>query len=257
MPPTEAVPAAAAGAGAGAGAAGGPPPGDAPVPIYKQWWFWVGLLVILAVLGAIIWAATSGDDDDSPSDTVAPTSVETTTTVEETTTTVEETTTTVEETTTTAAETTVAPTTPPTAPPTTIPVDPSAPAIPGITLEDALTAIANQGWDCAGPIEGGGTIWACTAPETDALLSLYSEDGTALNKVEGQVASEDDYPLLVALAGLPYDGATPDEAQQWTDDNLPTVTPASPATTTFAEVPYVLVAGPAQVRTLEIGQPLS
>jgi hypothetical protein len=237
-----------------------PPPPEpiaGEVPPRQAWWkrWWVIALAVVAVL-AIIGAIAQGGSDEQQTETVgseASTTATSDVSAPETTAPPDATTSP------TTASGATTPTTTGTSPPatemtTTTELTLTSPPIPGLQPVDIYLNLEKAGWQCDGPTTGPLFVtWLCKLPGTLAVVEIFSNSGTDVQQVEGNVYAPEEYQWLGFLATVPYDGATPADARAWVESNIPTVQQGQPAEAEFGGVPYLL-GGSDAYRFLSIGR---
>ena len=125
--------------------------------------------------------------------------------------------------------------------------EPALRNIPGLTPQDVYLNLENKGFKCSEPELMGPEIdvrWTCEKQEAkgEYLVEINSKDANSVRLVEGKVTSYD--PACAdALAGdflgyvarVPYEGARPEEAKAWVENNV-----GSKASAEFGGVSYTL-----------------
>jgi hypothetical protein len=121
---------------------------------------------------------------------------------------------------------TPAPTRPPVATPTPTP---PTPVFPGLTAPDLLAYLSNNQIDCNPPVvDHGNQWWYCSMRGvTTYNVGFAGKDPQHILQV--QVQAKDPRPtpddnqaasFLAAVAGMPYTGANPQQAQTWVHGNV-------------------------------------
>jgi hypothetical protein len=136
--------------------------------------------------------------------------------------------------------------------------EPASMNIPGLTPQDVYLNLENRGFKCSEPeLRGAGNEvrWTCERQEAkdEYLVEINSSDANSVRVVEARVISYDparadalarDFLGYVAI--VPYEGAQPEEAKAWVEQNV-----GSKASAEFGGVSYTL-GGKAGRRSLEL-----
>lgn len=102
------------------------------------------------------------------------------------------------------------------------------PVIPGLILADAMSHAENLGFSCDFPQKVGPNFITTCHKDGDAAqtVEIYSEDGETVNLVSGTVNQPDPpiieplLPFLSDLATITYDGADPEQARAFVDEQV-------------------------------------
>jgi hypothetical protein len=121
--------------------------------------------------------------------------------------------------------------------------------IPGLTPQDVYLSLENRGFRCSEPeVMGTENVvrWTCERQEAKGryLVEIDSKDANSVRLLKAWVIA-DDPARADALAGdflgyvarVPYEGAQPEEAKAWVEQNV-----GSKASAKFGGVSYTLAA---------------
>jgi hypothetical protein len=121
--------------------------------------------------------------------------------------------------------------------------------IPGLTPQDVYLSLENRGFRCSEPeVMGTENVvrWTCERQEATGryLVEIDSKDANSVRLLKAWVIA-DDPARADALAGdflgyvarVPYEGAQPEEAKAWVEQNV-----GSKASAKFGGVSYTLAA---------------
>jgi hypothetical protein len=137
--------------------------------------------------------------------------------------------------------------------------EPAPKNIPGLTPQDVYLNLENKGFKCSEPelMEAANEVrWTCEKQEANGeyLVEINSSDANSVRLVEARVISDDPAradalarDFLGYVARVPYEGAQPEEAKAWVEQNV-----GSKVSAEFGDVSYTL-GGKAASRSLELG----
>jgi hypothetical protein len=136
--------------------------------------------------------------------------------------------------------------------------EPASRNIPGLTPQDVYLNLENKGFKCSEPELMGPdneVRWTCEKKEANSeyLVEIDSSDANSVRLVEAWVVSSDParadalaQDFLGYVATVPYEGAQPEEAKAWVEQNV-----GSKASAEFGGVSYTL-GGKADRRFLKL-----
>ena len=125
--------------------------------------------------------------------------------------------------------------------------EPASRNIPGLTPQDVYLNLENRGFKCSEPKLMGPdneVRWTCEKQEANGeyLVEINSSDANSVRLVEAWVISDDParadalaQDFLGYVATVSYEGAQPDEAKAWVEQNV-----GSKASAEFDGVSYTL-----------------
>jgi hypothetical protein len=137
--------------------------------------------------------------------------------------------------------------------------EPTPSNIPGLTPQDVYLNLENKGFKCSEPKLMGHqneVRWTCEKQEAQGeyLVKIDSSDANSVRLVKARVISHDParadalaQDFLGYVARVPYEGAQPEEAKAWVEQNV-----GSKVSAEFGGVSYTL-GGKAASRSLELG----
>lgn len=102
------------------------------------------------------------------------------------------------------------------------------PIIPGLSLTDVMSHAEGLGFSCDFPQKTGPNFITTCRKDGDAVqtVEIYSEDGETVNLISGTVNQPDPptidplLPFLSDLAMIAYDGADPEQARTFVDEQV-------------------------------------
>ena len=137
--------------------------------------------------------------------------------------------------------------------------------IPGLSPRNVTVALEDQNFTCT-EVTKGSVYYERTCsrgvPGAEVFLVVISgRTPSVVDFIEGLILQYENpeneiaIQILNLVAGLPYDGATPDEARAWVESTIPALSgePGGEQEAMFGGVKYVLF-GPPTALTLEIGE---
>ncbi len=136
--------------------------------------------------------------------------------------------------------------------------EPAPRNIPGLTPQDVYLNLESRGFKCSEPKLMGPqneVRWTCEKQEAQGeyLVEINSSDANSVRLIEAWVISHDPahanalaQDFLGYVAGIPYEGAKPEEAKAWVEQNV-----GSKVSAEFGGVSYTL-GGKAGRRSLEL-----
>jgi hypothetical protein len=136
--------------------------------------------------------------------------------------------------------------------------EPASRNIPGLTPQDVYLNLENRGFKCSEPElmgPGNEVRWTCEKQKTHGEYSveINSSDANSVRLIEAWVISNEParadalaQDFLGYVAGAPYEGAQPEEAKAWVEQNV-----GSKVSAEFGGVSYTL-GGKAGRRFLEL-----
>ena len=136
--------------------------------------------------------------------------------------------------------------------------EPAPRNIPGLTPQDVYLNLENRGFKCSEPElmgPGNEVRWTCEKQKTHGEYSveINSSDANSVRLIEAWVISNEParadalaQDFLGYVAGVPYEGAKPEEAKAWVEQNV-----GSKVSAEFGGVSYTL-GGKAGRRFLEL-----
>ena len=137
--------------------------------------------------------------------------------------------------------------------------------IPGLSPRNVTVALEDQKFTCT-EVTKGAVYYERTCsrgvPGAEVFLVVISgSTPSVVDFIEGSILQYENpeneiaIRILSLVAGLPYDGATPDEARAWLESTIPALSsePGGEQETEFGGVKYVLY-GPPTALTLEMGE---
>jgi hypothetical protein len=139
--------------------------------------------------------------------------------------------------------------------------EPASRNIPGLTPQDVYLNLENRGFKCSEPELMGPdneVRWTCEKQEANGeyLVEINSSDANSVRLVEAWVISDDParadalaQDFLGYVATVPSEGAQPEEAKAWVEQNV-----GSKASAEFGGVSYTL-GGRADRRFLRLEKP--
>jgi hypothetical protein len=138
--------------------------------------------------------------------------------------------------------------------------EPAPRNIPGLTPQDVYLNLENRGFKCSEPKLMGSqneVRWTCEkqVSQGEYLVEINSSDANSVRLIEAWVISHDPahadalaQDFLGYVAEIPYEGAKPEEAKAWVEQNV-----GSKVSAEFGGVSYTL-GGKAGRRFLELEQ---
>jgi hypothetical protein len=138
------------------------------------------------------------------------------------------------------------------------PEPPARRNLPGLTPQDVYLNLENRGFECSEPElmrPEDEVRWTCEKQEAQGEYSVQidSKDANSVRLVEARVSSHDParadalaQDFLGYVARVPYEGAQPEEAEAWVEQNV-----GSTLSAEFGGVSYTL-GGKAGSRSLEL-----
>ena len=136
--------------------------------------------------------------------------------------------------------------------------EPAPRNIPGLTPQDVYLNLENRGFECSEPELMGAdneVRWTCEKQEAQGeyLVEINSSDANSVRLVEARVISHERaradalaQDFLGYVARAPYEGAQPEKAKAWVEQNV-----GSKVSAEFGGVSYTL-GGTAGSRFLEL-----
>jgi hypothetical protein len=152
-----------------------------------------------------------------------------------------------------------------TAMPTSSPEAKTTGHLPGLSPRNVTVSLEGQQFTCT--LVKKGTVYyerTCTrgVPGVQVFHVLISgREPSLVDLIEASILQDENPDLEIAtsilgsIAALPYDGATPEDAQSWVENTIPTLSddPADTQEAMFGGVKFVLHGPPTKI-TLEIGE---
>jgi outer membrane biosynthesis protein TonB len=125
--------------------------------------------------------------------------------------------------------------------------EPAPSNIPGLTPQDVYLNLENRGFECSEPELMGPedeVRWTCQKQEAEGeyLVEISSKDANSVRLLKAKVVSNDPAradalagDFLGYVARVPYEGAQPEKAKGWVENNV-----GSKASAEFGGVSYTL-----------------
>jgi len=140
----------------------------------------------------------------------------------------------------------------------------SDPGLPGLSPLDVVFQVEGYGFACALPEQVNSWVtWRCdqTTDDYQLTITIWGSTPETMDMIEasafyyGELADYSDLTAVIfgQIAGLPYEGSSPDLASSWVQQTIPLVqNTGDEALNTFGGVRYHIYALPSS-QILEIG----